>query len=167
MAPALTPRASEGTLLAVPRLLRFRIALAALLGVFLIPIGLASLRGLAHVLTCRELVASPFEVLMVEGSGPVVIGSTTIDPDDPGLLCGGLAVEVAVARSQTADVELSVTVDNRSESDWHGSMRLDVAGVRLPIGLGRVDRGEARTRILDISLPDGTTSFGGTLLIGP
>ncbi len=151
----------------MPRLLRFRIALAALLGVFLIPIGLSSMRGLAHVLTCRELVESPFEVVMVDGSGPVVIGSTTIDPDDSGLLCGGLAVEVAVATSLVADVELSVTVDNRSQSDWYGSMRLDVAGVLLPIGLGRVDRGETQTRVLDLRLPEGTTSFGGTLLIGP
>ena len=151
----------------MPRLLRFRIGLAALLGVFLIPVGLSSLRGLTHVLTCTDLVRAPFAVVMVDGAGRVVIGSTTIDPDDSGLLCGGLAVEVAVAPSQVADIELSVTVDNQSGSDWHGSMRLDVAGVTLPIGLGRVDRGSAQLRVVDLTLPEGTTGFAGSLLIGP
>lgn len=133
----------------------------------MIPIGLSSLRGISHVITCVELVESPFEVVLIENADPVVIGSTTVQPDEPELLCGGLAVDVAVARSESADVALSVAIDNRSTSDWFGSMRLDVAGVSLPIDLGRVESGAIRSRSLDLHLPEGTSSFGGSLLIGP
>ena len=151
----------------MPQLLRFRIGLAALLAVFLIPIVLSSLRGLDHVLTCSDLVESPFEVILVEGAAPVVIGSTALSTDETVLLCGGLVVDIVVARSQSVDVELTVVVENRTDDDWFGTLRLDVAGVGLPVDLGRVDAGTASSQQLDLDLPDGTTSFGGSLLIGP
>jgi hypothetical protein len=151
----------------VPQLLRFRIGLAALLAVFLIPIALSSLRGLDHVLTCSDLVESPFEVILFEDADPVVIGSTALSADETVVLCGGLVVSIVVARSETADVDLTVVVENQSQDDWFGTLRLDVAGIDLPVDLGRVDAGSASSRQLDLDLPDGTSSFGGALLIGP
>lgn len=151
----------------VPQLLRFRIGLVALLAVFLIPVGLSSLRGLDHVLTCSELVESPFEVILIEDAAPVVIGSTALSADQVVVLCGGLVVDVSVARSTAADVELTVMLENRSDDDWFGTLRLDVAGVALPVDLGKVGANSLGSRTLDLDLPEGTTSFGGSLLIGP
>jgi hypothetical protein len=151
----------------VPQLLRFRIGLAALLAVFLIPIVQSSLRGIDHVLTCSDLVESPFEVILIEGAAPVVIGSTALSADETGVLCGGLVVDIVVARSESADVELTVEVENQSRDDWFGTLRLDVAGIALPVDLGKVAAGSASSQQLDLDLPDGTTRFGGSLLIGP
>lgn len=151
----------------VPQLLRFRVGLVALLAVFLIPIAQSSLRGVGHVLTCTDLVESPFEVILVPAADPVVIGTTSLTDAEPPTLCGGLAVDVGVSRSDRADVEVRVSLVNLTSANWFGSMRLDVGGVTLPVDLGRVRAGEQEVRVLDLDLPDGTTGFGGSLLIGP
>lgn len=150
----------------VPAVLRTAFARVLLLGVFLIPIGLSSLRGLTHVLTCRDQVAAPFQVIIVEGEA-VVTSAEVLTPGGPALVCGGLDLELTAATRPGGVVEVTVPIRNATDADWYGSVQLDVAGIRLPVDLGRVDAGETRRRRVELRLPEGTTEFSGTLLVGP
>lgn len=145
---------------------RLAIARVLLIGVFLLPIGFSSLRGLAHVLTCSEQVAAPFQVLLIEGEA-VVTSAQQLEAGGGQLLCGGLAVELTAAAEPGGRVEVTVPISNTTDADWFGSVELDVAGVRFPVDLGRVGAGETRRQRLELRLPDGTTEFSGVLLIGP
>jgi hypothetical protein len=150
----------------MPAGLRTMLARVLLLGVFLIPVGLASPRGLSHVLTCRAQVAAPFQVILIEGQA-VVTAAQQLEPGDAALLCRGLDVDLTAAVVGPGRVEVTVPVRNTTESDWHGSVQLDVAGIRIPVDLGQVDAGETRRRQVTLDLPDGTVEFSGALLVGP
>jgi hypothetical protein len=65
-----------------PNILRSRVALVALLVIFLIPIGLSSLRGLTHILTCSEEVVTLSTVIFDEGSA-MTLSLVAITDDDP------------------------------------------------------------------------------------
>ncbi len=73
----------------MPSGLRSRLALIALLGAFLIPIGMSSLRGLTHVLTCKQSAETPFTLVTVEGLAPQLLSSSRITKGDEKFLCGG------------------------------------------------------------------------------
>lgn len=151
----------------MPAVLTSRIALVALFVVFLIPVTQSSLRGLTHVLSCTERVDTPFQVILIEGEDPIVTGSAVLQPDDPGTLCGGLAVQIGAGPSESADIDVILTVDNQSENDWFGTVELGVVGVRVPVDIGRIDAGSTQVRRVSLDLPDGVTEFGGSLLVGP
>jgi hypothetical protein len=151
----------------VPALLRSRLALVALFVVFLIPVTQSTLRGLTHVLSCVERVDTPFQVILLEDEEPIVTGSAVITADDPGTLCGGLAVQLGAGPSDTADIDVIVTVDNQSDNDWFGTIELGVVGVRIPVDIGRIDAGTAEQRTISLRLPEGVTEFDGSLLVGP
>lgn len=150
----------------MPAALRSRVALASMFGVFLIPIALSSLRGLTHVLTCREQVETPFQVILGPGSA-VITGATSLEAGGPTSLCGGIQVDLSVAMGADGRVEVSVPITNETDDDWFGTIQLDVAGTRLPVDLGRVEAGETHTEVVRLRLPDGTTEFDGSLFIGP
>ncbi|HSJ27859.1 MAG TPA: hypothetical protein VLB67_06570 [Acidimicrobiia bacterium] len=151
----------------VPAVLRSRLALVALFVVFLIPVTQSSLRGLTHVLSCTERVDTPFQVILFEDDDPIVTGSSSITADQPTTLCGGLAVQIGAGPSESADIDVMVTVANESINDWFGTVELDVVGVRVPIDIGRIDAGATEERSISLRLPDGVTEFGGSLLVGP
>jgi hypothetical protein len=155
------------TLRLVPALLRSRLALVALFVVFLIPVTQSSLRGLTHVLSCTERVDTPFQVILLEGEEPIVTGSSVISADDPATLCGGLDVQIGAGPSETADIEVIITVDNQSETNWFGTVELGVVGVRVPVDIGRIDAGSSEQRRISLKLPEGVSEFGGSLLVGP
>lgn len=150
----------------MPPVLRSRLALAAMFGVFLVPIVLSSLRGLTHVLTCRERVETPFQVIL--GPGPAVItGATSIQAGGPTALCGGIQVALSVAIAEDGRIEVAVPITNQTGDDWYGTVQLDVAGTRLPVDLGKVGAGETHTEVVRLRLPEGTTEFSGSLFVGP
>lgn len=151
----------------MPALLRSRLALVALFVVFLIPVTQSSLRGLTHVLSCTERVDTPFQVILVEDEEPIVTGSSVITAGDEPTLCGGLAVQISAGPSDSADIDVVVSVDNQSENDWFGTVEVDVVGVRVPVDIGRIDAGTTEERHVSLTLPDGVTEFGGSLLVGP
>lgn len=151
----------------VPALLRSRLALVVLFVVFLIPVTQSSLRGLTHVLSCTERVDTPFQVILLEGEEPIVTGSSVITADGPATLCGGLDVQIGVGPSDSADIEVVITVDNQSENDWFGTVELGVVGTRIPVDIGRIDAGSGEERRIALKLPEGVTEFGGSLLVGP
>lgn len=151
----------------MPATLLTRLAFVAVFAVLLIPVGLSSLRGLDHVLTCSEQVESPFQVILVPGEGPVVTGAATVAPGDGGELCGGLGLEIQVVLLDDGRVQVTVPITNKSSSDWFGTVEFEVAGVRLPLDVGRIRTGEMRTSSLTLNLPEGVTEFDGRLLVGP
>ena len=67
-----------------PNILKSRVALVVLLAIFLIPIGLLSLRGFTHILICSEKAATFFPVIFDEGSA-MALSSVAITADDPDL----------------------------------------------------------------------------------
>ncbi|MGH9195829.1 MAG: hypothetical protein ACRD1T_08825, partial [Acidimicrobiia bacterium] len=82
----------------MPTSLRSRLAFIALLGAFLIPLGLSSLRGLEHVLTCDQSAETPFTILIDEGGEAQIQSSTgKITPSSLQGLCGGLFLDMRAA----------------------------------------------------------------------
>ncbi len=148
-------------------ILRSRLAVAALLGVFLIPIGLSSLRGLTHVLTCSEQVESPFTVVVGGDGGPMVVSSTQlVAGTEPGL-CGGLDVVMLARPAGTDRIQLTVEVANRTNHPWLGTIDLNLDGNSIPVDIGRVASGEFEQDTVLFRLDPGSHELDGSLLIGP
>lgn len=151
---------------------RNQLAVVALLGIFLIPLGLSSLRGLTHVLTCEEDVATPFTVNL-DGDVPVVLSATRLGPDDTGLLCGALVIDLAASSVDDREVELTFFVTNDTATRWNGTVALDLTDealastISLPISIGSVDAGSVATESVSVRVQEGTYEFSGTLLVGP
>lgn len=151
---------------------RNQLAIAALLGIFLIPLGLSSLRGLTHVLTCEEEVATSFTVNL-DGEVPVVLSATRLASDQASLLCRALDIDVAAAAVDDRQVELTFMVTNGTEIRWNGTVALDLTdaglteSVSLPISIGAVNAGEVATETVLVRVREGTYEFSGTLLVGP
>lgn len=143
-----------------------RVAFVALFSVFLIPVGLSSLRGLSHSITCSEAVETPFQVLLFPDAPPIVTGSSVVAPGG-GTLCGGLGVDISVRVLADGRVEVEIPLANTTSADWFGTVQLEVAGTRIPVDLGKVEAGETRTEQIALRLPEGTTEFDGSLLVGP
>lgn len=151
---------------------RNQLAIAALLGIFLIPLGLSSLRGLTHVLTCEQDVATPFTVNL-DGEVPVVLSATRIGAGESGLLCGALDIDVAAASIDDREVELTFVVTNDTASSWNGTVALELRDsaltemISLPISIGSVEAGSQATQTVKVRIREGTYEFSGSLLIGP
>ncbi len=150
----------------MPPILRSRLALLALLGVFLIPIGMSSLRGLTHVLTCREETRQPFTVIVTEGE-PEVLSSIRIGRRDTGRLCGGLTLETQAKSVGGNEIKLIFPITNHTKHPWRGTVSAVVGGTTIPIDVGAVPAGETRSGEIDVDLDRGTTEVDGSLLIGP
>jgi hypothetical protein len=150
----------------VPLLLRIRLAMALLLGVFLIPVGLSSLRGLTHVVSCQGAIAQPFEVRFGEDGTPLLTGSRLIEAgSDP--VCANLRTNLSMRDAGPNRLEVTVPIENRGTDPWRGTVSLVVSGVFIPVQIGLVPPGETRSETLVLRLPEGVTQFDGELLIGP
>lgn len=151
---------------------RNQLAIAALLGIFLIPLGMSSLRGLTHVLTCEEEVATSFTVNL-DGEVPVVLSATRLAVDQATLLCRALDIDVAAAALDDRQVELTFVVTNDTEIRWNGTVALDLSdaglteSISLPITIGSVEAGSTSTETVSVRIREGTYEFSGTLLVGP
>jgi hypothetical protein len=142
-------------------------AVFAFMGAFLIPIGMSSLRGLTHVLTCQERAKSPFTLVIPERGPPLLSSSTRITPNDPGL-CGGLSLDLEAGGRGQGKVLMKVTITNRTENPWKGTVTLDIEGLgSIPVDIGSIGPGGSASDTLDIQLDPGTHEVGGSLLIGP
>lgn len=151
----------------MPSTLRSRLALIALLGTFLIPIGMSSLRGLTHILTCKQSAATPFTLNTVEGMEPQLLSSTRITKQDDEFLCGGLSLNMGARARGPGRVSMILPITNHSEFLWRGSVTLVVGGTSIPADIGEIPAGETREDTLDLKLKPGTSEVSGSLLIGP
>jgi hypothetical protein len=155
----------------MPSILRSRLALFAMLGAFLIPIAMSSLRGLTHVLTCKEASATPFTLMLFEDQDPLFLSSTRIEADDEEFLCsdgsGGLTLNMGAKTLDDGGVAMVLPITNHSEHVWRGTVTLQVAGTSIPASIGEIPAGETATDTLELNLDPGTTEVDGQLLIGP
>jgi hypothetical protein len=153
----------------MPSALRAQVALWGMLACFLIPIGVSNLRGLTHILTCEDELASAFTI-RVDGDGRATLlaASPAFDRDDVRDLCGGLLLAIEAGSPRPGHAELVFTITNNTEYGWHGSVRVDIGATPVPIDIGEVAPGESASDSIDIDLdPDSSYEIEGSLLIGP
>lgn len=151
----------------MPSALRSRIALFALLGAFLIPIGTSSLRGLTHVLTCNEEAEIPFTLIVPEQGDPVIVSSRVIERGQPEGVCGGLVLDMAVGPSTQGQVLLRLPITNRTDFDWHGTVRVQLGNTVIPVDIGEIKAGETGADEVEVKVSPGELEVEGSLLIGP
>ena len=151
----------------MPQILRSRLALVGLFGIFLIPLGLSSLDGLTHVTTCRAGTRAPFTLEVPERGDPLVTSAATLTPADANGLCGGLALDLAVGPDRPGHVRVTLPITNNTRHTWRGSVKLVVGGTSVPVGIGEIEPGETRADSVSVKIGPGTHEVGGTLLIGP
>lgn len=150
----------------MPRTLRARAGLFALFAIFLIPVGMASLRGLTQVVTCEGRVESPFTIQIGAGA-PLVITSNRIEPGDERGVCGGLLLDVRARADGPSDITMLVDVTNRSDAVWRGTMQLRLGNLSYAVPIGRIDPGETGSAELPHRLDPGVHELSGSLFIGP
>ena len=141
--------------------------MVALLGAFLIPVFISSLRGLTHVLTCRERVEARFAFQIVPGAEPVLLGSDVLTKGESGSLCGGLRVAVHARTVPDGRVAVEVPITNRSPYPWHGTVLLRLGETSIPVDVGSIDAGRTESDTLLLDLGPGLHEVSGSLLIGP
>jgi hypothetical protein len=119
------------------------------------------------VLTCQERAKTPFTLVIPEQGSPLVSSSTRITPNDPGL-CGGLSLDLEAGGRGQGKVFMKVTIRNRTENPWKGTVSLDIQGLgSIPVDIGSIGPGGSASDTLEIKLRTGTHELGGSLLIGP
>lgn len=133
-----------------------------LLGVFLIPITVSSLRGLTHVLTCDADVRTPFTV-----DTDTATSSARFERGDPSGLCGGLQLNMAVGQVRDDRVRLTLPITNTSKYTWKGSVELRIGGSAVPVDIGEIAAGATEVDSIDIKVDEDATEISGSLLIGP
>jgi|SRR5918999_1198858 hypothetical protein len=151
----------------MPTILRSKVALLALLGAFLIPIVTSSLRGLTHVLTCREGVRTPFTLFIREDAPPQMVTSTFMSRSDTPGICGGLSIDLGARVADRRHLEMVIPITNQSSYIWRGTVKLQLDGISIPVGVGAVSAGKTETDTVTLTLDEGAHELTGSLLIGP
>lgn len=153
----------------MPPILRTRIALFGLLATFLVPIGMSSLRGLTHLLTCTQAQENPFTVSIAppELGGVEITSSNRITRGDEEGVCGGLFLEMAARARTENEVEFVLGIANRSEHLWRGTVALRLGDVLIPVGIGEIEAGREEKESISFELEEGQHEIDGSLLIGP
>ena len=153
----------------LPSALRARIAMVTILGIFLVPVTTSSLRGLNHVLSCRDEVQATLAVDTTAAGNSVVLGSAdTVTREEPPALCGGLTVSLTLAEITEDRADVVVSIANDTDADWTGSVELRLGNTSVPVGIGSVDVGTTATDTVRLRVePDRRYEISGTLLIGP
>jgi hypothetical protein len=157
----------------MPSALRAQVALIGLLAVLLIPIGTSSLRGLTHILTCRDRSATPFSVDVPETGPPTISSSTVIERDPSGAVaskevCGGLTLDLEMGSRVENRTDVTLRITNNSKFGWRGSVQLHLGETQIPIDIGKIDAGKTATDSFQLRLDAGRRyEIEGSLLIGP
>lgn len=154
----------------MPATLRARMALALLLGIFLIPLSTSSLRGLTHVMTCSAAVDASLVIDNTSAEVPVLGSADAINVGDPApVSCGGLVVDLQLSETGRPDqTGVVVSIRNTSDTDWHGTVELDLDDTVVPVAIGSIDAGDSSSDTVTLHIdPDRSYDISGTLLIGP
>lgn len=157
----------------MPSALRAQVALIGLLAVLLIPIGTSSLRGLTHILTCKDQSATPFSVVVPEQGAPTISSSTVIERTPEGEppsneICGGLTLDLIMGAATTNRAEMTLAITNNTDYGWRGSVQLNLGDTTVPIDIGGIESGQQARDTFEVRLDRGRTyEIDGSLLIGP
>src|SRR5688500_15316989 len=121
----------------MPSILRSRLALFGLMGIFMIPIGQANLGGLTHVLTCKQQIEQPFTVVIPpDGGEPELLSSLRISREETETsLCGGLKVDPGVSTAGKGTIVMSLPITNESAYIWRGTVTLKLGETSIPVGI--------------------------------
>lgn len=144
-----------------------------LLAVLLIPIGTSSLRGLTHILTCRDRSATPFSVEVPEHGPPTISSSTVIERDPSGAVaskevCGGLTLDLIMGSRVENRADVTLRITNSSRFGWRGSVQLQLGATPIPIDIGKIDAHGTAQDSFELRLDTGRRyEIEGSLLIGP
>lgn len=138
-----------------------------IVGIFLIPILVSSLRGLTHVLTCAEGVEAPFSVFVATDGSAVVTGSATGEAGASSGLCGGLQVDMRAGTVADSRLELTILVTNDSAYPWQGTVDVSLNTTRIPVSIGRIEPGETGSDSIPVRVAEGVNELDGSLLVGP
>ena len=147
--------------------MRSRIALFVLLGAFLIPITVSSLRGLTHVLTCDADVRTPFTIQIPKVGQPSITSSAIITREQANGQCGGLFLNMRVGSESPGKLKVTLPIANKSKYDWKGSVELKLGKTAVPVDIGNIKAGKTAVDTVDVKVDPGTTEINGSLLIGP
>ena len=147
----------------MPSALRAQVALVGLLAVLLIPIGTSSLRGLTHILSCKDQSATPFSVSVPDEGPPTISSSTVIERPAAGEppsneICGGLTLDLLMGATESNRADLTLAIANNSEYGWRGSVQLELDDILIPIDIGKIDAGEQAEDTVEVRLDRGRTS---------
>ena len=152
----------------MPSILRSRLALFAMLGAFLIPIGMSSLRGLTHLLVCQEKVRQPFTMIVPPDGEPEILSSLRITrADQGGEICGGLTIDPRARGDGPGEISFFLPVTNNTDQLWRGTIGLRLGRTQIPVDIGEVGPGQTVTDTVILTLDEGTHEISGSLLIGP
>ena len=157
----------------MPSALRAQVALVGLLAVLLIPIGTSSLRGLTHILTCRDRSATPFSVDVPESGPPTISSSTVIERDPSGEvvskeICGGLTLDLVMGSRVENRTDVTLLITNTSKFGWRGSVQLHLGDTQIPIDIGEIDAHSTAEDSFELRLEANRRyDIAGSLLVGP
>lgn len=157
----------------MPSALRAQVALVGLLAVLLIPIGTSSLRGLTHILTCRDRSATPFSVDVPENGQPTISSSTVIERLPSGEVvskevCGGLTLDLVMSSRDDNRSDVTLRITNNTKYGWRGSVQLKLGDTQIPIDIGEIDAHGTAEDTFELRLDTNRHyDIVGNLLIGP
>ena len=151
----------------MPESVRARLALFALVGVFLIPIASSSLNGLTHVLTCQQATQTPFTLEVPAQGAPTILSASTISRTRSGELCGGLRLDITVSPIGPNRVRVVLPISNQTRYRWRGSVKLVLGHTSIPVAIGAIGAGRSRAGHVDLRVDPGAHEIAGSLLIGP
>lgn len=156
-------------MIGMPSILRSRLAMFAMIGAFLIPIGMSSLRGLTHVLTCQDQQETPFslEIPSAKGAAPLVTTSSRLVKGEEEGGCPGLDLNMGAKVLDSGDIAMVLPITNESRYLWRGSVKLVVGGTSFPVDIGEIEPGATASDTIRLDLKPGTHFVDGALLIGP
>jgi hypothetical protein len=146
---------------------RSRLALGALIAIFVIPVLTSSLNGLTHVLTCSSDTKTPFILDIPVKGVPTISSAETIERGVQPQQCGGLSLNMAVFPSTSGVVRITLPITNRSRFRWHGTVRLLVGSTSVPVSVGELPPGATRTSHVEVNVGNGVHQVEGSLLFGP
>ncbi len=151
----------------MPPILRSRLALVALFGILLIPVGLSSLRGLTHVLTCEGEQRTPFTVKVSDQGVATLLSSVTVERGREAGRCPGLRLNPSARSEGPGRVKVTLPITNRTPFRWQGSVKLVVENTTIPVNIGAIDAGATASDEVGVRVDPGTHELNGSLLIGP
>jgi hypothetical protein len=156
----------------MPAILRSRLALLALMGVFLIPIGMSSLRGLTHVLVCKKEVKQPFTMVVTESGKPQILSSARLTRETASTkaaagICGGLMIEPRAKSRGTGQIAFTLPVTNLTDHIWRGTIAVQLGSIQIPVDIGEVEPGQTASDTILLTLEEGEHEVNGSLFVGP
>ena len=144
-----------------------RVALAMLVGSFLIPLSTTTLRGMHHLVSCTDAVDQTFAVTAIDSLRAVITGSTSVVREPPTGECSAVDMNMQVRPDGKGFILISMPVVNRTDRPWNASVVLRLDGLQTMVRVGRIHPGDTYTKDLRVRLTTELQSITGTLVVGP